>query len=427
MNLVTSSPILVVLYVGALLWILMDVPRTVLRRAKAVWVLLALLAVGVGNHLLRVHMGAAAYAPWILLTLHLPFFFLFRLLTRCGVVKMLFMIFTGVVFSAPVVHVSNIVRGVWPGISAGGLLLSNLLTYALLLVLAQTAFRKGFNHFIKYADNRLAALFSLIPLLYFIYMFAAMNVPFPPASFGSQIARLMPTAFAMASYFLMMRVYSELQEKRRLDVEALALKESLNAAGEQMEQMRRSAHQTAVYHHDMRHHLQLISSFLSSGKNTEAMAYIHRIQEEVDSVQPRRFCQHEAVNLLCSSFTEKAQRMEVELTVDASLPQDADIPDTELCSLLSNGLENALHAAAQQEQGRRWVRLYCTERSGNLLLEIRNPYTGTITLRDGIPTSDRPEHGYGCLSIAAIAQRRRGHCQFLTEEGIFTLRVAIPL
>lgn len=271
------------------------------------------------------------------------------------------------------------------------------------------------------------ALFGSLPLAYYLFDYATTVYADSFYMEAQALYEFLPTALIVFYVLFLTMYHAESRNKAQAELQKTVLEKELKQFHTEMEQMRRSAHQTAVYHHDMRHHLQLISSFLSSGKNTEAMAYIHRIQEEVDSVQPRRFCQHEAVNLLCSSFTEKAQRMEVELTVDASLPQDADIPDTELCSLLSNGLENALHAAAQQEQGRRWVRLYCTERSGNLLLEIRNPYTGTITLRDGIPTSDRPEHGYGCLSIAAIAQRRRGHCQFLTEEGIFTLRVAIPL
>ena len=169
MNLVTASPALVVVYVGLLMWILMDLHVAALRPSEKVWVPLAAIVLAVGNHLLRVHLGAAVYAPLIFLTLHLPFFFLFRSLARCSAGKMAFMIFSAVVFTAPTVHISNIVRSAVVSNSAAVMLLSNLLTYALMLLLAQFVFRRSFNHFVKYADGRIVALFSLLPLLYFIY------------------------------------------------------------------------------------------------------------------------------------------------------------------------------------------------------------------------------------------------------------------
>lgn len=425
MNLVTSSPLLVALYVAVLLWVLMGLRFAALRPAEKVVIPMFILALGIGNHLLRIHLGAETYAPLIFLTLHLPYFFIFLYLSRCGALKMVFMICAAVVFTAPTVHVSNVVRAVCDGDVTGVLLAANLLTYAVMLVLAQLVFRKGFNHLIKYAEGRTIALFSLIPLLYFVYMFAAMNADF---SGVSHIVRLMPTVFALASYFLMLNVYRELQEKRRLDVEALALQESLDAAEEQLSLLWVSAHQTAVYQHDMRHHLRFIDGFLAAGKPEEAAEYIRTIYSDIESIAPRRYCENEAVNLLCSAFAQKAEHSGIALTMDVTAPMELPLSDTELCSVLSNALENALYAAGQMtEKGYRWVRLYCTERSGNLLVEIRNPYGGSVRLSEGIPVSERSGHGFGCRSIVSIVHHHRGHCRFEPKDGIFTLRIAIPL
>ena len=428
MNLTTASPALVVVYVGLLMWILMDLHFAALRPSEKVWVPLAAIVLAVGNHLLRVHLGAAVYAPLIFLTLHLPFFFLFLRLSRCSAGKMAFMIFSAVVFTAPTVHISNIVRSVFESNSTMAMLLSNLLTYALMLLLAQFVFRRSFNHFVKYADGRIVALFSLLPLLYFIYMFASMNMDFSAfTSVRGHLVRLMPTILVLASYFLMMNVYHELQEKRRLDVEALALRESLDAAEVQMARLKESAHQTAVYHHDMRHHLNMIDGFLSAQKPEQASEYIHRIQEDISTISLRRYCENEAMNLLCSSFAEKAASMGVQLTMEVSLPKELSLSDTELCSMVSNGLENALHAVEELDKNRRWVQVSCRIRNSNLLLEIKNPYRGTVRMQEGVPLSARENHGYGCHSIQTIARRNRGHCLFEPKDGVFTLRVALPL
>ena len=126
-------------------------------------------------------------------------------------------------------------------------------------------------------------------------------------------------------------------------------------------------------------------------------------------------------------FHLQSQRQGTVLTVDASLPNDVAISDTELCSLLSNGLENALHAVADLPADRKQISLYCGVRQNKLLIEIRNPCAGPIAMRDGLPVSDREGHGYGCRSIQAIAQRNGGLCVFSARQGQFLLQIMLPV
>ena len=88
----------------------------------------------------------------------------------------------------------------------------------------------------------------------------------------------------------------------------------------------------------------MIDGLLSADKAEQASEYIRRIQEDISTISLRRYCENEAMNLLCSSFAEKAAAMEVKLTIEVSLPKELTLSDTELCSMVSNGLENALHA-----------------------------------------------------------------------------------
>ena len=89
------------------------------------------------------------------------------------------------------------------------------------------------------------------------------------------------------------------------------------------------------------------------------------------------------------------------------------ISDTELCSILSNGLENALHAVSELETALKWTELYCGIQANKLLIEIKNPYVGEIAMRDGLPISNREGHGYGCRSIQTIAEQNGGAFLFM--------------
>lgn len=111
------------------------------------------------------------------------------------------------------------------------------------------------------------------------------------------------------------------------------LEAELEQSQSEMDSLHRLETQTAVYQHDMRHHLNMLDGLLSVGRPDEAAAYIKKVQADIEAITPRRFCENHLVNLLCSSFTDKAQRQGTVLTVDASLPNDVAISDTELCSL----------------------------------------------------------------------------------------------
>ena len=176
----------------------------------------------------------------------------------------------------------------------------------------------------------------------------------------------------------------------------------------------------------MRHHLNAIDAYLAANKPENAHAYIRRIRSDLEAVTPMRFCENELVNLLCASFSGKAAQCGAVLKVQVSLPKTLSLSDTELCSILSNGLENALHAVSQLPQEQRKISLYCSIRQKKLLIEVTNPYAGTVVMEDGIPKSMQSGHGYGCRSIQTIAQRHQGICAFDAENGVFTLRIVLP-
>ena len=279
--------------------------------------------------------------------------------------------------------------------------------------------------------------FGILPLVDYICEFTF--VPLLPLPFSRILpvdyhyssiqifAEVMPTV--MGQFYMIYTAAYRHQLRRRSTAELMSIQmaEQLRQAETEISSLRRVENQAAEYHHDMRHHLAAIDGFLAADSPRQAREYIKRTQTDIEGITPKRFCGNELVNLLCSSFSAKAERMAVLLNVEAAVPSRLTISDTELCALLSNGLENALNAAGTQEEGRRWVELYCGVQMDKLLIEIRNPYSEPILFQDGQPVTDRPGHGYGCRSIRAIAEAHQGIHEFSAEGGIFTLSVALPM
>ena len=100
---------------------------------------------------------------------------------------------------------------------------------------------------------------------------------------------------------------------------------------------------------------------------------------------------------------------------------------TYLTKPVEPAIVNALRAVSDQPEADRWVTLYCGVRLGKLLVEIQNPCAEGLVMRDGLPVSERAGHGYGCRSIQTIAERRGGLCEFRARDGIFSMRLVLPV
>lgn len=289
------------------------------------------------------------------------------------------------------------------------------------------------RHFVRPAYSAMTVspqsllLFGSLPVAYYFFDYATV-VYSDALSMGIRaLNEFLPTALIIFYVMFLSAYHKQMQNRADADLQRSMLEAELKQAEVEVESLRSMETQVAVYQHDMRHHLTAIDGFLATDQPQLAKEYIKKVQADVDAITPKRFCGNELVNLLCSSFAHKANTAGIRLTVDAKLPKTLSVPDTELCSLLSNGLENALHAVSILDEANQWVELYCRIRLNKLLIEIKNPYSGQITMRDGLPVSSRAGHGYGCHSIRSIAEHHQGLYSFEPHNGVFTLRVILPL
>lgn len=270
-------------------------------------------------------------------------------------------------------------------------------------------------------------LFGSLPIAY--YLFDYLTVVYSDALYQGRalISEFLPTALIMF-YLLFLTIYQvQEQEQSETVLQNSLLESELRQAQLEMESLRSAEKQTAIYQHDMRHHFAVLLGYLAAGDNAQASAYIHKVQTGIETITPRRYCENELVNLLCSSFSHKAALANIRMQIEVSAPKHLPLSDTELCAILSNALENALQAAQDTVPSRRQVEFFCGIRHNKFLIEIRNPYEGKIIMQNDLPVSAQAGHGYGCRSIRAVAEKHRGLCSFEAKNGTFIVRVAIPL
>lgn len=312
---------------------------------------------------------------------------------------------------------------------SGGELMQNLaeliITFPLLFILlrfAAPAVRQLMEYPVK--DQ---CRFGLIPALY--YGFDYLTRIYTDLLLGGIPAAVefMPTVCCLA--YLLFLLYNSAEERRLslLRQTQNNLEIQLTQATREMSTLRESQARLVQYRHDLRHHLQYVFSCIENGQTERAKEYISKICEEIEAQRARYYCENEAVNLILSAFVLRAEKIGVKMEIKGALPAFIPVSDIDLCVILSNALENALHACLPYaSEGTACVISVEFRNNGNggrLFLQIVNPCRTRVRFEKGLPVSERPGHGIGVQSICAIVKRYGGGCSFLAENGNFILRL----
>ncbi|MEG1778610.1 MAG: ATP-binding protein [Oscillospiraceae bacterium] len=271
-------------------------------------------------------------------------------------------------------------------------------------------------------------LFGCLPAVYYVFDYTTTVYTKILYTGIEMMSEFLPTVMVFFYAWFIVVYHGEVQQKMQVQLEKNMLSMQMETAKLQIDVLRSSQEQAAIYRHDLRHHLSMIDSFARQGDLAQITEYLSNAQTKLTAITPIIFCENETVNLLISSFMGKAQKQGIILTVTADLPKELNIPDDELCSILSNGLENAFNAVDKiTDTTLRKVVIDCHTNRNMLLIEIENAFVGDVNMEGNIPSSTENGHGFGCKSMRSIAQKRNGFCTFAPLDGIFTLRVVLPM
>ena len=172
----------------------------------------------------------------------------------------------------------------------------------------------------------------------------------------------------------------------------------------------------------------LISNLVlaSKGLIEEIKEYLKIAQSDIDAITTMRFCENETVNLILSSFVSKAKQSEILLSIDVNLSDSLPFSDTELCSLLSNTLENAIHACKEiEESSKRFIKLRMYSKNKKLCFDIQNTYQTEPIFHKGLPMSKERDHGFGTKSMIHIVEKYEGIFRFMVKDGWFIFQATI--
>lgn len=224
--------------------------------------------------------------------------------------------------------------------------------------------------------------------------------------FRNSFPMLAVYAFGTAAVFTAVRTKKKLSE---ISFGAeLALKQA-EQAGERLQK-------TAVFRHDAKKHIAVLSGLLKKGEKEYAEKYLSEIGGMAEGISKPFNTGCAAADAVLENAFCSCEKLEIKTEFDLRL-QENIMCTAELCGVLSNILDNAVNACCGLENPvEKFIRLRGGTQGDMLFIEAENSYDG----RDF-------QKGTGLMSIENTAKKYGGKVLIKCGDGVFSITVIMNM
>lgn len=419
------SSVMIIIFGTMSMCVLADVDSTKFSKKKALVSAIYFTCYIIFNIVIQIILGFELYGDFYFLFAQAPLYILLTILTHYRGVKLIFLYLSVTIFSSTALFISSFII-----YFTNMPLLGILPSYVLMLFLCHRYLKNPFHYILEYADPKLTSWLTSIPILYYIF-----NYTFTKYHYFTIVTKInrefwlrgMTLAIVLISYCLIILFFGMIREKSDSELVQEMISQQLYDATLQIEQLRYAEKQAAIYRHDMRHHFNYINSCIAQNKPEEATEYIQQIFDVFDDTKIIPYSHNESLNMIFSSFHQKAKEHQIVFTVDASAKDFSKYTILDLCKLLYNGIENAIKACQQvSDPQKRYIHIELYEKNNKLCCEISNSYAVEPNFNPkGIPLSSRNGHGFGVKSMIYVVEKYHGVYKFSTKNDQFIFQMCI--
>lgn len=180
--------------------------------------------------------------------------------------------------------------------------------------------------------------------------------------------------------------------------------------------------------HDFNNQLQTAYGAIlkdnDSGRETAAQL-LGQLELQIEQTAPVYYCPNLIVNVILAEKARDAKTQDISMDISAEIPEQISIEKVDLCSIFSNLLDNAIHAAALSD-GVRIITVNAWIRANYCMIEVTNPFASDSS-PDSTKAKDDPLHGLGLYILDSIAEKYQGEFVTHAEDGLFTANIKLRL
>lgn len=214
---------------------------------------------------------------------------------------------------------------------------------------------------------------------------------------------------------------NDLQAERRRDfVRARQIDELKN----RLEQEDDGVLKMRKLRHEWNKHLFNLRGLLESGEYGQAAMYLGKLEDGYD--QSAGVCcktGNPVTDLIISETLTRCRKSGISLEGEFIFPSGWGFDPFDVGIILNNLLENAMEACELLSGEKRYIKLASYAKNYFFILEVQNPFHGTLSYQDGLPVSSKQDsgklHGIGLQNVEDQARAYMGALDIQAANGLF--------
>lgn len=264
----------------------------------------------------------------------------------------------------------------------------------------------------------------LFPIIILVIVFSAGTVLYYYDSRKPSISMYLNAVFLLVIsiwiYHLREFVYQRVAEKKELQ----ALQFQIERTRKDYEAIAAHMKEIRMMRHEIGHHIAALQILNGQGESGRLAKYLDTIAEQV-SQSTALYSENLLVNCILSDRAGRAKEARIPIETDIGVPASLPIADPDLCSLLTNLLDNAIESNLRLDAESRWLRIQIRLKGNFLVIACAN----ACAPAPGMPlrSSKEGDHGYGIAIMRSIAKKYESTLEMERQARSFCVKTALQL
>lgn len=178
-------------------------------------------------------------------------------------------------------------------------------------------------------------------------------------------------------------------------------------------------------YHDLKNHLLILQSKECSEQQT--MQSMQMLQEQIEGYENYYHTGNEVLDIIIRDKAKRAHEKQIDFAASLSLKDGAFIEPLDISTIFGNALDNAIEASEKLPVEERLVTVRAGRVRDMLLIIVKNNTASLSAPFEGTTKKDAFVHGFGIPNIQKAAERYDGQCHIASENGVFSLKIIIPI
>lgn len=222
------------------------------------------------------------------------------------------------------------------------------------------------------------------------------------------------------------RYDSLLSEKAQLEYRLISMERDNQQILEQENEIRILHENIRKLKHDMKNHMMVIASYMTSEDYDGAEEYTSKILGKLNSIHSYIETGNSLLNHIVNEKLAQAREKGISVKAEIENLSFERMDSLDFSALLSNMLDNAIEAS-QKEKTPEIILSIVKKRSYETVL-VRNSISKSVLDSNPELLSSKQEknhHGFGVKQIKELAEKYGGQVEFFEEDGYFCACVMI--